>query len=256
MSLEVFLSTLVYSLSQIDEITDCLLDAMTAFNDGSSTGPGDRTGDYNARVQAVRRSNSADPVGILRLEGRITRCQNAACSTEQQIVPPKDLGVTTPIGVAFAMRLIWDAPNNQFLAGANANANVALKYTANDALPAIQRSAGIEIRNSTATCVAGATEADLDVVVDRQPGGELDGPYGELRSTEVVRGVQLVVRCGVLPVLGVLVRRDGDVGVAGQAHQHRVRIRQRTAFVQQRMREQFFDNLTRTARTAGFDKRK
>ena len=105
-----------------------LLIAMTAFNDGSSTGPGDRTGDYNALVQAVRRSNSADPAGILRVEGRLTRCQNAACSTEEQIVGPKDLGVSLAIGVAFTMRLIWDAPNNRFLAGVNANANVALPY--------------------------------------------------------------------------------------------------------------------------------
>jgi len=138
-----------------------LLIAMTAFNDGSSTGTGDRTGDYNAVVQAIRRSSSADPAGILRVEGRLTRCQNAACSTEEQIVAPKDLGLSLGIGVAFTMRLIWDAPNNQFLVGVNTDANVALPYTANDAQPAVQRSAGIEIRNSTANCKAGATEADL-----------------------------------------------------------------------------------------------
>ena len=105
-----------------------LLIAMTAFNDGSSTGAGDRTGDYNAVVQAIRRSNSADPAGILRVEGRVTRCQNAACSTEEQIVAPKDLGLSLAVGAAFTMRLIWDAPNNRFLAGVNANANVALPY--------------------------------------------------------------------------------------------------------------------------------
>ena len=73
----------------------------------------------------------------------------------------KDLG-SDHVGVAFSMRLIWDASNNRFLAGANANANVALPYTVSDALPAVQPSAGIEIRNSTANCVAGATEADLE----------------------------------------------------------------------------------------------
>jgi hypothetical protein len=138
-----------------------LLIAMTPFNNGSSTGPGDRTGDYNALVQAVRRSNSADPGGILRVEGRVTRCQNPACSNEREIVAPKDLGVSLAVGEAFTMRLTWDAPNNQFLAGVNANA-VALPYApANDADPAAQRSAGIEIRNTTANCRAGATEADL-----------------------------------------------------------------------------------------------
>ncbi len=142
-----------------------LLIAMTPFNDGSSTGAADRTGDYNALVQAVRRSNSSDPAGILRVEGRVTRCQNAACSTEQQIVAARDLGVSLAVGDSFKMRLIWDAANNRFLARVNTNADVALPYTANDGQPAVQRSAGIEIRNSTANCTAGATEADLEVGV-------------------------------------------------------------------------------------------
>ena len=142
-----------------------LLIGMTSFNDGSSTGPGDRTGDYNARVQAVRRSNSTDAPGILRLEGVVTRCQDAACSTEQQIGALKDLGVSPPTGVAFSMRLIWEASNNRFLAGANANGNVVLPYTVSDALPPGQPSAGIEIRNSTANCTAGPTEADLEAGV-------------------------------------------------------------------------------------------
>ena len=142
-----------------------LLIGMTSFNDGSSTGPGDRTGDHNARVQAVRRSNSTDAPGILRLEGVVTRCQDATCSTEQQIGALKDLGVSPPTGVAFSMRLIWEAPNNRFLAGANANGNVVLPYTVSDVLPAGQPSAGIEIRNSTANCTAGATEADLEAGV-------------------------------------------------------------------------------------------
>ena len=143
-----------------------LLIGMTAFNDGSSTGAGDRTGDYNARVQAVRRSNSTDAPGILRLEGIVTRCEDAACSTEKQIGALQDLGVRPPTGVAFSMRLIWEAQNNRFLAGANANGNVALPYpTVSDALPPGQPSAGIEIRNSTANCIAGATEADLDAGV-------------------------------------------------------------------------------------------
>jgi hypothetical protein len=144
-----------------------LLIAMTAFNDGSSTGPGDRTGDYNAVVQVIRRSNSADAAGILRVEGRVTKCQDAACLLEnqQQIGALKDLGVTIPVGVAFTMRLTWDATSKRFQAGVN-NASVNLPYSpANDALPAVQRSAGIEIRSTTANCVAGATEADLEAGV-------------------------------------------------------------------------------------------
>ena len=101
---------------------------MTAFNDGSSTGAGDRTGDYNAVVQAVRRSNSTDPPGPSgwRVGSRVARMRPARRSADRG---PKDLGISTFVGLAFTMRLIWDAPNNRFLAGVNANANVALPYS-------------------------------------------------------------------------------------------------------------------------------
>jgi hypothetical protein len=142
-----------------------LVITMTSFNDGSSTGSSDRTGDYVALIQAFRRSDSADPAGIFRVEAQITRCQDASCSTGQQIVPPTDLGVRVPVLTLFTMRLIWDGPNNRFLAGVNLNPNVALPYRASDGLAAVGPSAGIQISNSTAKCTAVPTVADLAVGV-------------------------------------------------------------------------------------------
>jgi hypothetical protein len=142
-----------------------LVITMTSFNDGSSTSSSDRTGDYVALVQAFRRSDSTDPADTLRVEAQITRCQDASCSTERQIVPPTNLGVRLPVLTLFTMRLIWDGPNNRFLAGVNLNPNVSLPYTASDGQGAVRPSAGIQISNSTANCTAGPTVADLKVGV-------------------------------------------------------------------------------------------
>ena len=137
--------------------------ALTSFNDGSSTGPSDRTGDYNASVQAFRRSDSGDPVGTLRVEGQVTRCEDSTCSTEQQIVAPTNVGALVTVGTTFTMRLIWDAANHRFLAGISPRPDVALSYAANDGTRAVRPSAGILISNSTATCTAHSTEADLSI---------------------------------------------------------------------------------------------
>src|SRR4051794_29907724 len=67
-----------------------------------------------------------------------------------------------------------------------------------------------------------AEHVDLDVVVDRQPGVVLDRVDGELRPTEGVRRVELVVLRAVLHMSPVGVRRYLDVGVAGEADQHRL----------------------------------
>ena len=48
----------------------------------------------------------------------------------------------------------------------------------------------------------------------------------------------------------------GQIFAARQAHQHGVGFRQRAAFIQQRMREQFFHDFARTGRAGGFDKGK
>lgn len=144
-----------------------LVVTMTSFNDGASTGSTDRTGDYIALVQAFRRSDSADPAGTLKVEAQVSRCLNASCSDEEQIVNPVDLGISLTVGSPFTLKLIWDAPNNRFLAGVSSIANVPLPYAASDSNPAIRPAASIQVSNSSANCTAGPTEADLTAAVRR-----------------------------------------------------------------------------------------
>ena len=52
------------------------------FNDGSSTGPGDRTGDHKFELRASRTANSSDAAGALRVRASICRCLNASCGSQ------------------------------------------------------------------------------------------------------------------------------------------------------------------------------
>src|SRR5439155_25918213 len=56
------------------------------FNDGSSTGPGDRSGDHFGTIQAVRDSDTADPPGRLRVEAFVSRCSDPLCNNSTTVV--------------------------------------------------------------------------------------------------------------------------------------------------------------------------
>jgi hypothetical protein len=132
---------------------------MVKFNDGRSTGPTDRTGDYAGRVLAFRDGDSTDPAGILHVEGSIHVCDQADCSTRTR-KGTVQLGTVT-VGKTFQIRVTWDQPNHQFLFGLDANADMPKKYQATDTAPAVLPSATIDVRHTAANCTAGAivTEA-------------------------------------------------------------------------------------------------
>jgi len=128
------------------------------FNDGRSTGPNDRTGDYAGRVLAFRDADSTDPPDLLHVEGSIHVCDNATCSTRTR-KGTVQLGTVT-VGAPFQIRLIWDKPNKQFLFGLDLNADQPKSYTASDAAPAALPSATVDVRHTAANCTAGALVTD------------------------------------------------------------------------------------------------
>jgi hypothetical protein len=135
--------------------------ALTSFNDGSGSA-GNRTGDYNAYVEAYQNSatSSAD---VLSLRGRVTRCRDAACSVED----PKgaaSLG-TVGVGVAFTLQLTWDPTHHQFTAGVNSASPAALAYSASDSRSAARPFAGIQLQSTAANCRTGAVSADIEAGV-------------------------------------------------------------------------------------------
>jgi len=103
---------------------------LQTFNDGSSTGTGDMTGDYALRIVVNRNWNSPDPVGDFRIDAFIFRCPDSVCSASP--TPPV---ITIPnistvkVGTWFSLRAVWDAPNDRFLVGVNNEPDVVLSYS-------------------------------------------------------------------------------------------------------------------------------
>jgi hypothetical protein len=136
---------------------------MGKFNDGTQAVPGNRIGDYLAGVQARRDGSSANPAGVLNVEGFVNRCTNASCSTSTGISTV--LATTVSVGQSFTLRLKWDQPNHQFLFGLDSEADVALPYAASDTAPANSPFVNIDIGHTTANCTAGAVVIDSTTLV-------------------------------------------------------------------------------------------
>jgi len=97
--------------------------------------PGDRTGDYIARVRAQRTSHSIAADGIMDVAATLFRCNDAPCAATT-IVAEAPLGQVA-LAEKFRMRLAWDAPANQFRVAFNDGPEVSLPYN-----PAANRRSG------------------------------------------------------------------------------------------------------------------
>jgi hypothetical protein len=129
--------------------------------------PGASTGDVQARVMAFRASDSPDSPGALAVGAFLLRCNNASCTDATTLQSPT-LGHVT-VGQRFRLRLVWDAPANQFRARLDDGPDVSLSYAAalnqRDAnAPAVM----VRVQHRPANCTAdagGPIEMDVATVV-------------------------------------------------------------------------------------------
>lgn len=135
--------------------------ALTRFNDGTSTGPEDRTGDHIASIAAQRLSTGGRGLSVI---ASWARCADATCSTSD-FITLTTLG-TVQVGQTFTVRVIWDEPNNQFLYGLNDGADVALTYDVSDTAPAVVPLASVVVAQDPQNCTTGPTVADSTGAVD------------------------------------------------------------------------------------------
>lgn len=137
---------------------------ITRFNDGTSTGPGDRTGDHFGLIVARRDSNATEEPGILLVSGSVLRCTDPGC-TDTSDVAFIVLPQTVQVGEPFTLRLIWDQPMRRFLLGVGTDPEVPLNYAASDTAPAVLPFAGVQIAHTAANCRAGPTAVDAETEV-------------------------------------------------------------------------------------------
>lgn len=124
--------------------------ALARFNDGTSTGPSDRTGDIEGVIGTFRNGSSQDPPGVLQVFGSIIRSTSASGNFNGTL-GSVTLG-TVSVGQAFTLLMVWDRPNKQFLFSLNDGAPQAVAYAVSDSAEAVSPFAQIFQRHAVANC--------------------------------------------------------------------------------------------------------
>jgi len=125
------------------------------FNDGSSGGAGNRTGDILAGMQSQRSSGTGDTIVAF-----ITRCTTANCSSTA--VPPGGAVTFTGswvAGVPNTLNVQWDKPNHQFIFTLNPGLSQEqhiLGYAFSDSAAPILDFKHLQNSNQAANCLAPA----------------------------------------------------------------------------------------------------
>ncbi len=136
------------------------------FNDGSSSGPGDHTGDVPVGIHKARDSKVGD-----RIEAFINRCLTPDCQSTEELAGLA-LNSTWVLGQADTLRLEWDEVGEQFIytvnPGSPAEESVALSYeglVANAGPPGFDLKR-FRISNTGANCTSGRKLVFMQALFD------------------------------------------------------------------------------------------
>jgi hypothetical protein len=133
------------------------------FNDGSSAGPGDQTGDIGAFIFLQRASDSPDAADLLRLVAGMVRCAGPACS------PVEDIGLldlgTVPQYNTVGLGMVWEAAQKRVLFVKNDEPAQLVSYPQDLVTPRGFRV--LEVRGEAASCdLGGSPFAKMTAVFD------------------------------------------------------------------------------------------
>jgi hypothetical protein len=136
------------------------------FNDGESTGPGDRTGDIFAGIQMIH-----DLIGGKVIAAFVQRCPNPSC------IPTTGVAVQTLFpasgwipGQALILTVQWDKPSKQFVMTAKdtlGHVDTAhLTYPQDDSTPAVSENRQLIVQNSAVNCAGSHKQASMEASFD------------------------------------------------------------------------------------------
>jgi hypothetical protein len=133
------------------------------FNDGSSMGPNDRTGDILA---GMNKDLDRDGRSIVAF---ISRCMDASCTSSPTLVSHVFERTWSPRHPD-TLQLQWDRDGHQFLFAVNpwttGAETVALFSPASDVLPAVQDFKALRVSHSAANCTEARTKASMAATFD------------------------------------------------------------------------------------------
>jgi hypothetical protein len=133
------------------------------FNDGTSTGPGDQTGDVEVRLEIGRDSDSLEPSDVFKAEGLLSICTDPACVAPTVTTTGALLG-QVPVGQPQTFAIGWDLFRNQVVFQKNAEPEVALPYSQ----PVVARHATRQLATQSIAdnCTTGRTVAAINAAYD------------------------------------------------------------------------------------------
>jgi hypothetical protein len=140
----------------------------TFFNTGTPT-PGSQVGDALAQIRLTRFSNSADPEGVLRIQGFLSICSSPDCAAAGVVGNIVDLG-TVSVGTPTVVQMQWDQGGKTFTFSRDNGAYTGtVAYAFSDAsppsLPFKQLSTRVDLPNcSTAPPVGALVDVKFDNV--------------------------------------------------------------------------------------------
>lgn len=135
------------------------------FNIGTPV-PGSQVGDALAQVRLTRFSNSTDPEGVLRVQGLLSICTNADCSTTNGL-GTVDMG-TVNVGTPTTVQMQWDQAGKSFLfARDNGAFSGSLPYSVTDTSAPGAAFKQLSTRLDLPNCLSGARVAgSVDAMFD------------------------------------------------------------------------------------------
>jgi hypothetical protein len=116
--------------------------------------PNDRTGDILAQIVVGRTSTSADPEGVLRVEGSLVECTVADCNSNTIVRQSVPLG-TVMLGSPVVVRMDWSKSGNVFRFSRDGGTPVDAPYVDADGTSSSLPFANMAVRNQVPNCLSG-----------------------------------------------------------------------------------------------------
>ena len=129
------------------------------FNTGVPV-PGSQINDVIAQLRLIRTSTSADPPGVLRVQGLVSICTTADCNGATTLGNIVDLGTTT-VGTPTTVQIQWDKPGKTFHFARDALTPGTVAYSESDASPPSVAFKQLSTRVIVPSCQSGPRVGNL-----------------------------------------------------------------------------------------------
>ena len=135
------------------------------FNDGSSSGPGDRTGDIISGIQKHLDSNTGKEIAAF-----ITRCNDSACISQTTLAAHL-FSATWHFGQPHILQVAWDAANDQFIytvnPGGPGEESQVLSYGVSDSDPPALDFKQLSLNLTTSNCLGDQRRTAMEAAFDK-----------------------------------------------------------------------------------------